>query len=845
MKKNWHFNCFFCKNNLYLYFFTLKTFIMKIIIFSILLIVSLYTKAATMNSRASGNWNAAASWTVTSGTDADGLPDADDDVTILNGHIISLNVTTSFCKSMIIDIGGQLRGNNKRLGVRGNFTNNGSVTSTLQLFMQLVGATFSSLNPYTAGGDWYIQRSCTIAAGTIINKRNVINIQNSGTQVVNFGSVTLNNSSATALNGQISCSSSNKWINKTGSSLTLNANTTGLTAANFLCSEATNTVTYAGTNPVPLNTTYYNLNVLATTTKTLTGNLSILNNFFMNGSLVSTGTPAKLSIGGDLTANGPITLNNPGDTIVFNGTSAITQSVTGTGQGTFYNLKINNTGGSGVRFNTNQTITNDLVMVSGNCNSNSRLTLRSDINASARIAPITNTASVSFSGNMHIQKFIGDMPGQYYDLSSPTQNSSVSDWDNEIFISGIGTYDGIGGPAGVDGDVFNGVGSMHTYDEPTNSFVQVTGSATPLVPGTGYQLLLADDASATSWLAKTIDNRGIPNFGNISLTGLTYNAADGAGWHLVGNPYASHIDYALVTKLRMTNNIYFTDNGNYSDYVANFGTVLAPFQGFYVETNTISQPHSITFTESCKVNNHTTEFYRKKNISDIKLIMHSSLVPYSHENTINFNQAATVNYDESYDASYRKFPVPIAPAIYMVDKTINKKLIRNVIDSKSDEVSIPLGVFTPKAGVYYLDVVVSNADSYTSLWIENTKTGNRYEVGSTVAVVGEELGTNTDFVLKMSKKTKAHNALMAYALQNDVIVFATENTLNLKSLSGSNVLKTVEMYDMTGKLVFSGQNINITANDITKLDITALSNGIYIVNTVDENGKVLNKKVVK
>ncbi len=819
---------------------------MKFITFTSLFLFAAFAYGADFSSLASGSWTVSTTWTITSGSDLDGYPDADDNVHILSGHTISLNVTTSYCKSMTIDAGGVFKGDSRRLGVKGNFVNNGSVSTSLSLYMQLAGATFSSSTVYNAPGDWYIQKNCTIAAGTVINKRNSITIQNANTQVVNFGSVTLNNSSATATNGKIGCTGSNKWINKAGSSLTLNANTGGLTPANFICTEATNTVTYNGSNPTVLNTTFYNLNIMAVSTKTLAGNLSVLNNFFMNGTMISDGvTPAKLSVGGNLTANGAIGLNSPNDTLVFDGTSASTQTVSGTGQGTCYNIKINNIGGAGVIFNSTYNITNDLVMVSGNCNSNSRLFLLSNASTSARLAPITNTAGVSFSGNAIVQKFINTMPGQYYDLSSPVSNTNVMDWDNEMFISGIGADDGIGGPQGVDGDVFNGAVSMHTYDEPTNSFVPIGGPATSLVPGTGYQLLLADDGSATTWFAKTIDNRGIPNYGDVSLTGLTYNASDGAGWHLVGNPYASHIDYLAVTKLRMTNNIYFTDNGNYSDYVATYGTILAPFQGFYVETNTSLAAHSLTFTEACKVDNHTTEFYRTKSARDIKLMVHSALVPYSHENTINFNQEATVNYDENFDASYRKFPLPFAPAVYMIDKTIHKNLIRNVIDSKADEVTIPLGIFTPKAGVYYLDVTVANSDAYTELWIENTKTGNQYEVGSSVAVQGEELGTNSDFVLKMSKKAKTASPAMANALENDVMIFTTENTLNLKSLNNNHSIKSLDIYDMTGKLMFSQLNINVTAQNIAKLDISSLNNGIYIVNTVDDRGKVLNKKIVK
>lgn len=810
----------------------------------ILIFINSVSFAGNFNSNASGAWSSSTSWTLTSGTDADGVPDADDNVTILNTHTITLTQTTTYCKSLTINAGGTFKGNSKKFGCKGNFTNNGNVTTNLQLYMQFAGATFTSSTPYMSSGDWYIQKTCTIASGTIVNKRDAIRIQNTGTKVVNFGNVTLRNPSVSSLTGRIICNGSNQWINKSGSSLTLNANSTGLTAANFICTEATNTVTLAQNNPIIHNTTYYNLNLTAVSSKTITGNITVLNDFFMNGAMFSDGiTPAKLTVGGDLTANGSLAFTNTDDTLKFDGTSATTQTVSGTASHSIYNLAINNTGGAGVVFNSNVKVTNDLVMVSGNCNSgSSKLTLFSDANASARIAPITNTASVSFSGTMVIQKFIDEMGASYFDLSSPTQNSTVNDWDNEIYISGIGPYDGVGGPAGVDGDVFNGAASMNTYDETINDFVPVTGSSTALSPGTGYNLLLGDDSGPTTWFAKTIDTRGIPNYGDISLTGLTRTAGAGLGWHLVGNPYACHIDYANVTKLRMTNNIYYTNGGLYSDYVADFGTVLPPYQGFYVETNTSALAHSITFVESCKEDNHTTEFHRTKNLNDIKLVIHSSIVPYSAENNIKFTEKTSSKFDVDIDASYRKFPIPVSPALYMMDKTANKSMITNYMDNTSDEVTIPLGIFTPKTGVYYLDVNVANANGYNSIWIENTKTGNQYDAGTSVAVLGEELGTNTDFVLRMSKKDSNQSLLVT---DNNLLIFNTENILNLKSTKEQQTVNSIEIFDMAGKKVFTYSNALVNTSTPTKLDISTLQNGIYIVNVICQNGEVINKKIIK
>ena len=46
--------------------------------------------AATFSSVSSGTWSAPATWNITLGTDADGIPDSDDDVTINGGNSISL-----------------------------------------------------------------------------------------------------------------------------------------------------------------------------------------------------------------------------------------------------------------------------------------------------------------------------------------------------------------------------------------------------------------------------------------------------------------------------------------------------------------------------------------------------------------------------------------------------------------------------------------------------------------------------------------------------------------------------------------------------------------------------------
>lgn len=54
-----------------------------------------FGQAVFNSNAATGNWNSAGSWTLISGTDANGIPDSDDDVTILDGHNITVNVASA------------------------------------------------------------------------------------------------------------------------------------------------------------------------------------------------------------------------------------------------------------------------------------------------------------------------------------------------------------------------------------------------------------------------------------------------------------------------------------------------------------------------------------------------------------------------------------------------------------------------------------------------------------------------------------------------------------------------------------------------------------------------------
>ncbi len=86
---------------------------------------------ASFDSKASGAWNSAASWQLMSGTDADGIPDANDNATIKSGHVITTGNASRDCANLIVDAGGTLSingTNNARINANpGSATINGIV----------------------------------------------------------------------------------------------------------------------------------------------------------------------------------------------------------------------------------------------------------------------------------------------------------------------------------------------------------------------------------------------------------------------------------------------------------------------------------------------------------------------------------------------------------------------------------------------------------------------------------------------------------------------------------------------------------------------------------------------
>ncbi|MEI7979611.1 MAG: T9SS type A sorting domain-containing protein [Bacteroidota bacterium] len=79
-------------------------------------------------------------------------------------------------------------------------------------------------------------------------------------------------------------------------------------------------------------------------------------------------------------------------------------------------------------------------------------------------------------------------------------------------------------------------------------------------------------------------------------------------------------------------------------------------------------------------------------------------------------------------------------------------------------------------------------------------------------------------------------------LENNKISVFPNPTSGIITLSSNQTIATIDVFDVTGKLVYSQQNNGKQTN--IEIDLSALSNGIYFINAQTENGGISNNKVV-
>ncbi|MFT4739402.1 MAG: hypothetical protein ACI9L9_000175, partial [Marivirga sp.] len=355
--------------------------------------------------------------------------------------------------------------------------------------------------------------------------------------------------------------------------------------------------------------------------------------------------PSTLVVAGNFTNNGTFTHNNG----LLDMTGTGTRTLGGTSALPLYTLNVS---GGTVNVNNAAVSITDGITVGASTTldldggGSGITTLLSTASKDAYIAEIPGTSTVS--GNLTVQRSIYAQTNDrgYHIMGFPVTGVTVSDIQGEIAVTG--TFTGSSTGTGFDSNpsiyAFNeSAGATLTFNERYAAF-PAADNGESFTNGQGYYVYTYP-ADMPSTIVGTGAVKTGPFSTNLSRTGVT----DGAGWHMIANPYPAGSDWSLWSNGNVEGSTAYLYNPSTMGYDALDGiaTGIIP-QGQGVFVRAISDGVSTSATESTKVTT-TTSFLRNEGLLPrFEIILRTP--DYDDKSIVLLNDNATDGFEPKYDA---------------------------------------------------------------------------------------------------------------------------------------------------------------------------------------------------
>lgn len=358
---------------------------------------------------------------------------------------------------------------------------------------------------------------------------------------------------------------------------------------------------------------------------------------------------------------------------------------------------------------------NTLHVEDGNLITNDSLILISDALGTARIDEISGGGSIL--GEIEMQRYIDAGETYWRFFSSAVEGATVADFEGDFITSG---YVGSDFPSFP----FN---SVYTYSEGIG-YVAVSNANQVIGQGEGLMVWSGDTITGTDPFV--VDYRGVPNQGNISMP-VSFSNND--GWNLVGNPYASTIDWDSPnwTKTNMANSIYVLnpDTEQYATYIngasANGGSnLVASQQAFWV--GSIGASPVLTARESVKSAVDQPFLKAGSAISSgVHIVINGNGM--TDEAVLRHVDNATDAYDWEFDATKKIASWTNFPHISVLNSTGQDFTVHS-FDKAFQEWTIPLRAVVFQNGNYNIVFNDIHELDVPCIKLEDTYTGQMYTI---------------------------------------------------------------------------------------------------------------------
>ena len=217
-----------------------------------------------------------------------------------------------------------------------------------------------------------------------------------------------------------------------------------------------------------------------------------------------------------------------------------------------------------------------------------------------------------------------------------------------------------------------------------------------------------------------------------------------AGWHLVGNPYPSPLDWRLLAKpAGLDDALYVFQStaayaGQYRAFVNGLGVggaspLLGLGQGFFVHVSTAGATPALAFTNAARVTTYGNEPALSRGTADVRPVLRLALAEAAgttpaDEALVYFEAGATAGADAHFDAA----KLPNATGLNLATLAGAEEL---AIDGRplltGPPLTIPLAVAVPRPGNYtFTAAEVSQFATGAAVYLVDALTGTRQRLAA-------------------------------------------------------------------------------------------------------------------
>ena len=333
---------------------------------------------------------------------------------------------------------------------------------------------------------------------------------------------------------------------------------------------------------------------------------------------------------------------------------------------------------------------------------------------------------------------------------------------------------------------------------------------------------------------------GTLNTGSQSVTNLAL------GFNLVGNPYASFVDFAQATITGITNSIWYRSKrtGSYvfqtynvpSNVGANDGTaIIPPMQSFWIKatnaTNTLGFTNAMRSHQDQSIVSNRLKAPKVSTQQLLRLQVSNSV--NSDETVIYFNSDAQNSLDD-YDSQKMFNSINDVPEIFTKNGTSN--LVINGMNSIPYDTEIPLGFATGETGSFSLSATeFKNFDAGTRIMLKDKNTPNtEVEISNGLAYSFSSQATTptTDRFSLIFRAPETTTGINANERMNTQVFVNAANQITIIAPEKSNYA----IYNAVGQLTENGI---LNAKHETRNN--KLTTGVYVVKVNNQSTRVILK----